>query len=47
MKHNGVVLLGNVTLNGAEIYQKALDNIDKLEQKVHDEFQLPIDFIMG
>jgi len=47
MKHNGVVLLGNVTLNGGEIYQKALDNIEKLEQQVHDEFQLPIDFLLG
>ena len=46
-KHNGVVILGNITLNGAEIFQKAMDNIEKLEQQVHDEFQLPIDFIMG
>jgi hypothetical protein len=47
MKYNGVVLLGNVQLNGGEIYQKAVDNLEKLEQQVHDEFQLPIDFIMG
>lgn len=47
MKYQGVALLGGVTLNGTDIYQKALDNIEKLEQQVHDEFQLPIDFIMG
>jgi hypothetical protein len=47
IKYQGVALLGGVTLNGADIYQKALDNIEKLEQQVHDEFQLPIDFIMG
>jgi hypothetical protein len=47
MKYQGVSLLGGTTLNGGEIYQKALDNIEKLEQQAHDEFQLPIDFIMG
>lgn len=47
MKYNGVSLLGGITLNGTEIYQKALDNMEKLEQQVKDEFQLPIDFIMG
>ena len=47
MKYNGVSMLGGVTLNGAEIYQKALDNLEKLEQQVKDEFQLPIDFMVG
>jgi hypothetical protein len=47
MKYQGVALIGGTTLNGTDIYQKALDNIDKLEQQVKDEFQLPIDFILG
>jgi hypothetical protein len=47
MKFNGTALIGGITLNGGEIYQKALDNIEKLEQQVKDEFQLPIDFILG
>lgn len=47
MKLNGVSTLGGVTVNGGEIYQKALDNIEKLEQQVKDEFQLPIDFMLG
>lgn len=47
MKYQGVALIGGTTLNGTDIYQKALDNIEKLEQQVKDEFQLPIDFIMG
>ena len=47
MKYQGVALMGGTTLNGGEIYQKALDNLEKLEQQVKDEFQLPIDFIMG
>ena len=47
MKYNGVALIGSTQLNGGEIYQKALDNLEKLEQQVKDEFQLPCDFIMG
>lgn len=47
MKYSGVALIGGTQLNGGEIYQKALDNIEKLEQQVHDEFQLPIDWIVG
>jgi len=47
MKYSGVALIGGTQLNGGEIYQKALDNLEKLEQQVHDEFQLPIDFILG
>jgi hypothetical protein len=47
MKFNGVVMLGNVTLNGGEIYMKAQENIEKLEQRVKDEFSLPIDFFLG
>ena len=47
MKYQGVALIGGTTLNGTDIYTKALENIDKLEQQVKDEFQLPIDFIMG
>lgn len=47
MKYSGVALIGGTQLNGGEIYQKALDNLDKLEQQVRDEFQLPIDWLMG
>jgi hypothetical protein len=47
MKYSGVALIGGTQLNGGEIYQKALDNLEKLEQQVKDEFQLPIDFILG
>jgi hypothetical protein len=47
MMYQGVALLGGVTLNGGEIYQKALDNIDKLESQVKEEFQSPIDFLMA
>lgn len=47
IKYKEVALMGGTTLNGMDIYQKALDNLEKLEQQVRDEFQLPIDWLMG
>lgn len=47
MKYSGVALIGGTQLNGGEIYQKALDNLEKLEQQVQEAYQLPIDFILG
>lgn len=47
MKYQGTQLPGGITLNGTEIYQKALENIEKLEEQVKNEFQLPVDFMMG
>jgi hypothetical protein len=46
-KFNGVVMMGNVTLNGMEIYQRAQENIEKLEQQLQDTYQEPIDFFLG
>lgn len=47
IKYKEVALIGGTTLNGAEIYEKALENIEKLEQQVQDTYSLPIDFIVG
>jgi hypothetical protein len=47
MKYAGAALPGGITLNGTDIYMKALENIEKLEQQVRDEFQLPPDFMVG
>jgi len=46
-KHSGIVLVGGVTLNGIDIWNKANENLEKLEQQVKDEFQLPVDFMTG
>lgn len=47
MKYQGVALLGGVTLNGGEIFQKAMDNIQKLEDEMQSTYVLPIDFLLG
>ena len=47
MKYSGVALIGGTQLNGGEIYQKALDNLEKLEHEVQEAYQLPIDWLMG
>ena len=46
-KYNGVQLLGGVTLNGKEIYDEAVEEIEKMEREVENTFQLPCDFLMG
>ena len=47
LKYQGVALLGNTTLNGADIYQKAQADIDRLDEELQDTFQNPIDFFIG
>ena len=42
MKYNGPSLPGGGTLNGVEIYQSALQDIQKLEDRLYNEFQMPI-----
>lgn len=46
MKYAGVNIL-NTTLNGTDIYTKALENIEKLQEECRSAMQLPIDFMMG
>jgi len=40
-KFDGVQLTGGVTLNGKDIYDEATQDIETLEQKLKDEYQLP------
>lgn len=46
-KHDGVQLLGGVTINGTQIYNEAVEEINILEQKLIDEFSEPVDFFVG
>lgn len=46
-KHEGVVLLGGVTLNGQKIYDEAVEEIDKLEEQLSESYELPTDFFMA
>lgn len=46
-KYENIQLLGGVTLNGAQLYQQAQEEIQKLEEDVEKRWQLPVDFFMG
>lgn len=46
-KYGGTTLLGGVTFTGADIYQQAQEEIDKLEEKLRKEHELPPDFLVA
>lgn len=46
-KYNGIALAGGVTLNGSQIYQEALQEIQALEQEMANRYELPPDFMVG
>ena len=46
-KFSGVTMLGGVTMNGAEIYTQAQEEITKLEEQIQLAFETPIDYMMG
>jgi len=46
-KFSGIQLPGGVTLNGKEIYDEAIQDLEKLKEKVKNQFELPPDFIVG
>lgn len=47
MKYNGVQLVGGVTLNGEALNAEAQADIDKLEEQLQSEYELPVDFYLG
>jgi hypothetical protein len=40
-KYNNVQLPGGITLNGDKIYQDALNEIEKIEYQLKNEYELP------
>lgn len=46
-KFEGMQLPGGVTMNGLQIYQDAVEEINKLEEEMQLAWQMPDDFIMG
>jgi hypothetical protein len=46
-KFNGVTMIGNVTLNGTQIYQEALQEIEKLEQEIRSTYELNPAMLIG
>lgn len=41
IKFQGVQLPGGITLNGREIYEDAIQEIEKLEEELHNDYELP------
>jgi len=46
-KFNGVTMIGNVTLNGSQIYQEALQDIQKLEEEIRSTYELNPAMLIG
>lgn len=46
-KYNGIALPGGVTLDGHTMYAEAKEEVEKLEEELHNTYQLPIDFFLG
>lgn len=46
-KHKGAVLPGGLTLNADEMMTQALQELEKLDERLRKEFNEPVDFIVG
>lgn len=47
MKFEGMQLPGGVQLNGRQIYEDATQELERLEEKMRNEHELPTDFLVG
>ncbi len=46
-KFGGMQLPGGITMNGQQVYEEAVAEIDKLEQLIRDTFEEPPQFLVG
>lgn len=46
-KYGNINLPGGITLNGEQIYSEAVEEIAELENKLINDYSLPVDFILG
>ena len=46
-KFNGVEMLGGVTMNGADIYSQAQEELTKLEEQIQLAYELPVNYMVG
>lgn len=46
-KHGEIQLLGGVTVNGQQIFDEAISEINELEQELQENYQEPVQFFMG
>ena len=47
IKFEGMQLPGGVTLNGRQIYDDAIADLDKIETEYQDRYEMPPDFFVG
>ena len=47
IKFEGVQLPGGTTLNGRQIYEDALTELERLDEELQLKYQLPDDFMVG
>ena len=47
LKYDGIQLPGGVSLKGGEIYQQAEQEVEKLEEEILGQYELPVDFMTG
>jgi hypothetical protein len=47
IKFEGMQLPGGVTLNGRQLYEDAMQELERLREKIRNEHELPIDFFVG
>ncbi len=47
IKYDGIQLPGGVSLKGGEIYQQAEQEVERLEEEIRGQYELPIDFMTG
>jgi hypothetical protein len=46
-KYSGIQLAGGLTLNGVQIFQEAIQEIDMLEKEFASRYELPPDIMVG
>ena len=47
IKFEGMQLPGGVTLNGRQLFDDAMAEIQRLEEEIRSSFELPPDFFVG
>lgn len=45
--HSNIQLPGGITVNGQQIYDEAMEEIDKIEDMIRDTYQEPVGFLVG
>jgi hypothetical protein len=46
-KFNGVTMIGGVSLNGGQIFQEALTDVEKLENEIRESYELNPAMLIG